>query len=351
MRNKILYAMIGIASFAQCSASNTDSLLDPVKFGTLTETDQHLTLLDVRNPEEFHEGYIPGAINVDFQNPDFLNLAKQAVASGNDIALYCRSGHRSASAAEILEKNGYSVTDLKGGFLAWQEDRLPLTTGATDKYLTPQGSTVTIEPLIHASLRITLGDYEIEIDPVGQLGDRVTDYASFPKADIILVTHEHHDHFDPKAIETLSGQNTRVILNEATAKLLGHGEVMHNGDKLTINEHLTIESVPAYNTTPCREQFHPKGRDNGYILTLYVLRIYIAGDTEVILEMNQIKDIDVAFLPCNQPYTMTPPQFIEAAKIINPRVVYPYHFGDTDLSAITPALAPEGIYVRIFPFH
>ena len=93
--------------------------------------------------------------------------------------------------------------------------------------------------------------------------------------------------------------------------------------------------------------FHPKGRDNGYILTVDGLRIYIAGDTEDIQEMNDIKDIDIAFLPCNQPYTMTQEQLVNAAKMVKPKVLFPYHFGKTDLKGIPERLATEGIEVRI----
>ena len=110
---------------------------------------------------------------------------------------------------------------------------------------------------------------------------------------------------------------------------------------------ITVEAVAAYNSTPGREQFHPKGRDNGYILTIDGLRIYIAGDTEDIPEMSAIKDIDIAFLPCNQPFTMTPEQLIHAAKVIKPRVLFPYHYGQTDLSTVPAALKGTGIDVRI----
>ena len=120
---------------------------------------------------------------------------------------------------------------------------------------------------------------------------------------------------------------------------------MKNGERTQLEEDIEIEAVPAYNTTKGREQFHPKGRDNGYILTLDGLRIYIAGDTEDIPEMADIKDIDIAFLPCNQPYTMTPEQLVRAAKIIKPKVLFPYHYGDTDVSGI-PVQLP-GIDVRI----
>lgn len=219
-----------------------------------------------------------------------------------------------------------------------------------DTYITPGDKKVEIEPLIHASIRIVYDGKEIEVDPVSKLGDRVTDYSKFPKADLILVTHEHHDHLDPNAIKTLMKSDTMIIANPNSQKILGFGKSLSNGQSIMLPDNIKIDAVPAYNTSPDKLQFHPEGRDNGYVLTLDGLRIYIAGDTEVIPEMQQLKDIDIAFLPCNLPYTMTPEQLIEAAKIIRPKVLYPYHFGTTDLSSVSDALKPLGIDVRIRPF-
>jgi L-ascorbate metabolism protein UlaG (beta-lactamase superfamily) len=129
--------------------------------------------------------------------------------------------------------------------------------------------------------------------------------------------------------------------------MYGSGEVMKNGDKIQITDDFTIEAVLAYNITEGRTQFHPKGRDNGYILTIDGLRIYIAGDTEDIPEMADIKDIDIAFLPCNQPYTMTPEQLVKAAKAVKPKVLFPYHYGQTDVTIIPSELKECGIDVRI----
>ena len=129
--------------------------------------------------------------------------------------------------------------------------------------------------------------------------------------------------------------------------MYGSGEVMKNGDKIQITDDFTIEAVLAYNITEGRTQFHPKGRDNGYILTIDGLRIYIAGDTEDIPEMANIKNIDIAFLPCNQPYTMTTEQLVKAAKMIKPQVLFPYHYGQTNVSGISAQLKDEGIDVRI----
>ena len=146
---------------------------------------------------------------------------------------------------------------------------------------------------------------------------------------------------------TWTGDNTQMITNQRCAEMLGYGTVMANGDKLQIADDFTVEAVPAYNTTEGHLQFHPKGRDDGFILTLDGLRIYIAGDTEDIPEMAEIKDIDVAFMPCNQPYTMTPEQLINAARMVKPKVLFPYHYGQTDVSGIPSQLEADGVEVRI----
>jgi L-ascorbate metabolism protein UlaG (beta-lactamase superfamily) len=122
---------------------------------------------------------------------------------------------------------------------------------------------------------------------------------------------------------------------------------MANGDKAEVCDNITVEAVPAYNNTAGREKFHPKGRDNGYVLNIEDLRIYVAGDTEDIPEMANLKDIDVAFLPCNQPYTMTPEQLAKAAKVIKPKVLFPYHYSDTPIRKVSMLLAGSGIDVRI----
>ena len=215
-----------------------------------------------------------------------------------------------------------------------------------DEFTTASGKTVKFHALMHACIRIQYDGKEIQIDPVSKLGNRSINYAAMPKADYIFVTHEHADHYDAAALKTLSADKTQLVMNKRCADMYGSGKVMANGDKLQLAD-VSVEAVPAYNSTAGREQFHPKGRDNGYILTIDGLRIYIAGDTEDIPEMSQIKDIDIAFLPCNQPYTMTPDQLVRAAKVIKPKVLFPYHYGQTDLSSIPAQLEGTGIDVRI----
>ena len=217
----------------------------------------------------------------------------------------------------------------------------------TDTFTTQSGKNVTLHALAHASIRIEFDGKEIEIDPVSKVSGRTINYAAFPKADYILVTHEHSDHFDKAAIRTLTKEGTQLITNRRCADMLGYGMVMSNDERKEINEWMTLEALPAYNTTSGHLQYHPKGRDNGFIITIDGLRIYVAGDTEDIPELGNIKDIDVAFFPCNQPYTMTPDQLVRAAKTVHPKVLFPYHYGQTNVKGLPAQLKDDGIEVRI----
>ena len=183
-----------------------------------------------------------------------------------------------------------------------------------DEFTTKSGKKVTITCIKHASLEINYDGTEIQIDPVGAGVTPVTDYNQFPKANIILITHEHKDHFEREAITCVRTPATTVYSNTAVYNMFRNSLPLKNGDSITYRQDITIKAVPAYNYTEGRTQFHPKGRDNGYILSLDGLRIYIAGDTEDIPEMADLKDIDIAFLPCNQPYTMTVDQLVKAAR-------------------------------------
>ena len=220
-----------------------------------------------------------------------------------------------------------------------------------DTFKTKSGKTVAITPIKHASMEIEYDGLIIQVDPVIDGALPETDYTQWRKADIIIITHDHYDHLDVQAVEDLSKDSTRIITNASSAEMLGKGTVMANGDKLELEKDLTLYAVPAYNTTPGHTQFHPKDRDNGFIMVADGLRIYIAGDTEDIEEMADVKDIDVAFLPCNQPFTMTPTQLRHAADMVKPRVLFPYHFGDTPVDAMISALEGTGIDVRIRHFE
>ena len=215
----------------------------------------------------------------------------------------------------------------------------------TDTIQTKNGSPLSITFIKHASLMLNYEGHTIAIDPVSSYGD----YSTLPKADLILITHEHQDHLDTKAIDLLEKSGTIIISNENSHQIIGKGLIMKDGETRYPTDYLTIEAVPAYNTTPDHLKYHPKFRDNGYVLTLGGSRIYIAGDTEDIPEMSTLKNIDVAFLPVNQPYTMTIDQADHAARMINPTILYPYHFGDTPIEQLKEKLKDTPIEVRIQP--
>ncbi len=202
---------------------------------------------------------------------------------------------------------------------------------------------LTITFIGHGTLMFEFNDMVIHIDPVGM----VTDYSTMPKADLIFVTHHHGDHLDKDVIEQLKKENTQIVLNKASYDGLGEGTVMKNGDTKEFAG-IKVEAVPAYNTTEGRDRFHPKDRDNGYIFDFDGLRVYVAGDTEYTEEMNMLKDIDIAFLPMNQPYTMTPAQAAAAAKTFKPKVLYPYHIGNTDTDELLKLMEDcKDVEVRI----
>ena len=210
-----------------------------------------------------------------------------------------------------------------------------------------KGGNVEITCINHGSLAVSYKDYLIQIDPVKNYGGKSLDYESFPKADLVLITHEHGDHYNPETIELISKEDTRVIANGKVHDMLGYGEAMSNGQSTEAGKGIKIDATPAYNTTEGRTQFHPKGNGNGYLLTIGGLRVFVSGDSEDIEEYAQLKGIDVAFLSANQPYTMTVEQCIHAAQVIKPKVLIPYHLSNTDMQSIKDGLEGSGIEVRL----
>jgi L-ascorbate metabolism protein UlaG (beta-lactamase superfamily) len=198
----------------------------------------------------------------------------------------------------------------------------------------------------HGTLIFTFGGKVIHVDPYGKLAD----YSKLPKADLILITHEHKDHLDLDALAAIRTEKTMVVLPEVCAGKITGGTIVKNGDVRTVLG-VEVQAVPAYNLVHKRdsgEPFHQKGVGNGYVLTFGDKRVYIAGDTENIPEMKELQRIDCAFLPMNLPYTMTPEMVADAAKGFKPKVLYPYHYGDTDVSKLTDLLKDEkDIEVRI----
>ena len=198
----------------------------------------------------------------------------------------------------------------------------------------------------HGTLMFSFNGKVMHIDPFS----RVADYATLPKADLILITHDHGDHLDAAALDHIRTNATTVLMAESCAGKVQDGIVIKNGGVQAF-EGIRIEALPAYNIAHTRDNgqpFHPKGAGNGYILTFGDTRVYVAGDTENTSEMKALKNIAVAFLPMNLPYTMTPDMVADAAKAFRPGILYPYHFGETDTSQLIELLKDEpGIEVRI----
>jgi L-ascorbate metabolism protein UlaG (beta-lactamase superfamily) len=198
----------------------------------------------------------------------------------------------------------------------------------------------------HGTLMLAFDGKIIHVDPFG----RVADYAQLPKADLVLITHEHGDHMDLGALAHIRTGQTEVVLTETCAEQVAGGIVMRNGDTRTVKG-IIIEAFPAYNIVnkrPNGQPFHPEGIGNGYILTFGDKRVYVAGDSENTQEMKALRDIDCAFLPMNLPYTMTPEMVADVAKAMQPKILYPYHYGDTDTSKLVELLKEQpGIEVRV----
>ena len=191
---------------------------------------------------------------------------------------------------------------------------------------------------------IEAGGKVIHVDPSTQ-----GNYAGLPKADLILITDIHGDHLDPKAIEAVKKAGTAMIAPAAVAKTVTDAKVLANGESKTW-EDWNIEAMPMYNLTrgPAAGKFyHDKGRGNGYVLTYGGMRFYISGDTEGVPEMRALKNIDVAFVCMNLPYTMTPDEAADAVRAFRPKIVYPFHYGKSDLAVFEKGLAGSGVEVRI----
>jgi L-ascorbate metabolism protein UlaG (beta-lactamase superfamily) len=197
----------------------------------------------------------------------------------------------------------------------------------------------------HGTLMFTYGGKVIHVDPWSELAD----YSKLPKADLVLITHEHRDHLDPDALSKVRTDKTEVILPETCAQKVKGGMVMHNGDAKTIAG-LKIEAVPAYNILHKRDNgqpFHPKGVGNGYVITFGDKRVYVGGDTENIPEMKNLSNIEIAFLSMNLPYTMTPEMVADAARSFKPKILYPYHTGETNVEKLNTLLKDsDGIEIR-----
>lgn len=232
------------------------------------------------------------------------------------------------------------------GCLLFVLSSLNAGTMKTDTYQTSHGA-LKVTLLGHASVRFEYAGKVIFVDPYSQ----ITDFSVQPKADLILLTHEHPDHLDALAINQIKKSDTKFVVSQSCRDQLGYGEVMKNGSRQEIFG-ISIEAVPAYNLVHKRPEgdfFHPKGRGNGYVLTFGGMRVYVAGDTENIPEMSYLKDIKIAFLPKNLPYTMDDVMFLDAVGKVKPKFLYPYHFSEFDQEKLVPLIQKLGTEVILRP--
>ena len=219
------------------------------------------------------------------------------------------------------------VTSTPAVAQAAQDDQIPTSNG-----------NLTIHPVHHAGVVLTWNGKRIVADPTTfppGPNSGAADFRGANAPDLILITHEHGDHFSVPTLTDLAGPNTVIVVPQSVygmlpAALQAKAKVMKNGEKATYAG-VPIEAVTAYNTTADRLMFHPKGRDNGYVLTMGGKRVYLAGDTEEDPELKNLPNIDVAFIPMNLPYTMTVEDAAKWVKDFKPKIVYPYHFAMSDV--------------------
>lgn len=330
--NRILAMMIAIVGLIGCSCGNgtgTKGITGAYsKAGKLSEEEKAI-FSEVVSP------YVEPELKAE-------KVSRQVVA-GTNYCFVCKDpdGKRVELVVYVpLPGNGGpDITSVNGEELM---DDFP---GNSPLFITPSGKPLRVACIFHGSLAFEYDGKVIHIDPVTQMGEMKIDYSTFGKADAIFITHAHHDHLCPEAINALSDEKTVLFANAESVSALSKGMVLVNGDSGELSEGIRYTAVPAYNTTEGREIFHSKGNGNGYIFDFDGFRIYVAGDTEPIDEMSELGSIDLAFLPVNQPYTMTVSQCVEAAELIHPKTLIPYHYSDTDLLGLPEML--KGMEVKI----
>jgi L-ascorbate metabolism protein UlaG (beta-lactamase superfamily) len=221
-------------------------------------------------------------------------------------------------------------------------------TGRETQTFATSAGPVKITPVYHATALIEAGGKVIYIDPA-----KPANVAGLPKVDLILITDIHGDHMDPALIATLGKEGTEILAPPAVVKTVTTASPIANGETKTWNG-WTIEPIPMYNMKrgPAAGTFyHDKGRGNGYVLSYGGKRFYFSGDTEAIPEMRTLKNIDVAFVCMNLPYTMPPDEAAEGVKAFHPKIVIPYHYQGSDLSVFQHALEGTGIEVRVLNWY
>jgi len=212
--------------------------------------------------------------------------------------------------------------------------------GASVKYPSafPGGGDIEITPLIHSSVQIEYSGKVIQVDPWS-----AGDLSQAKPADIILISDDPVHHLDVKAIQQLRKAGTTIVIPAVGKSQVPDGVVLANGAS-TVAAGIRIEAIPAYDIKPGSPE-HPKGKSNGYVVTIGGRRLYFAGVTECVPEVQALKNIDVAFLPMNIPVErMMPAAAAACARILNPKLVFVYHYDqDFAAKAANPNARTQGV--------
>ncbi|MCX8107845.1 MAG: MBL fold metallo-hydrolase [Verrucomicrobiae bacterium] len=229
-----------------------------------------------------------------------------------------------------------------GSFTMLEANDLP-----GDRIPAPDGEVI-VHPVSHATLVLGWKDKIVYVDPVGG----ASRFSNLPKPHIVLVTHIHSDHFDPATLRAVITTNTAIICPKTVAERLpaelAKQAILLTNSQSTEVHGIKVEAVPAYNLTQERLVYHEKGRDNGYVLNLGGLRVYVSGDTEAVPEMLALKEIGVAFVCMNLPYTMDAAQAARAVRAFKPKIVYPYHCRGANLEEFKQQIGTDlNIEVRL----
>ena len=242
-----------------------------------------------------------------------------------------------------MKKLFFSLMILSAAVVGKTQNNKPFKSFEKDSFETSLGK-LTITFVGHASLMLEAGNTIIHVDPTMAQAN----YALFPKGDLILITHEHDDHLDKTAVELIKKPDTKIVVSKSCEGKFSQAIILKNGEEKIIGD-FDIKTVPAYNIVNTRNgtPFHPKGNGNGYVITYGGKTIYIAGDTENIPELAELKNIDIAFLPMNLPYTMTPQMVADGARSFMPKILYPYHTGETNVQLLLDLLKDTTMEVRV----
>ncbi len=312
----------------------------------------------------------------EFRRGDANLDGRRDLSDAVQILLCTFAGRRCASCTDAADVNDDGVTDIADpigllGFLFAGGPPLPAPASgcgqdptvdalacqdypgcpSEDTVMTSRG-VLTIIPIEHASLVMRWAGKTIYVDPVG--GRAL--FAHVPAPDIVLVTHTHSDHLDATTLAAVVVDGTVLVAPATVVNALAGSPVLGvatvtvlaNGGAVVVGD-IGVEAVPMYNVTAGREQYHPKGAGNGYVLDLAGTRVYISGDTEDTPEMRALPDIDLAFVCMNLPYTMTTAQAASAVLAFRPAVVYPYHYRgqDPELFKSSVEAGSDAVDVRV----